>query len=209
MPVVTLLSSDHLIPRSSLRHRPISSDTLKPLAPRIPRASRTSKPCKTVPTTTAGDIPVWKRATGTASTGHYPHHLGFIGIGMFLAVILFLLGQGLVGWMETTWNDLHYGQPRTYQTDAVVSQHDSTTHPSHFIALNLAGQVEVIELPSGDATHARIYLGPRLYGSHADQVPVTLQFVDRHHDHQPDMLVLFQGTQLVFQNVQGTFQPGS
>ena len=66
----------------------------------------------------------------------------------------------------------------------------------------------MIELPAGDASHAKIYLGPRLYGQNADLVPVTLQFVDNRHDHHPDMLVLFQGTRLVFHNTQGTFQPG-
>ena len=68
--------------------------------------------------------------------------------------------------------------PRTFQVDAVVGQGDSLVHPSHFIALNLHGQIEVIEFPGGDATHARIYLGPHLYGSNASLVPVTLQFVD-------------------------------
>jgi len=81
--------------------------------------------------------------------------------------------------------------------------------PSHFIALNLGGQIEIIELPAGDASHAKIYLGPHLYGPDADLVAVTLQFVDSRHDHHPDMLVLFQGTQLVFRNTQGTFQPPS
>jgi len=44
-------------------------------------------------------------------------------------------------------------------------------------------------------------------GPGADRVPVTLLFVDLHHTHHPDMVVQFQGTQVVFQNVHGTFQP--
>jgi hypothetical protein len=63
----------------------------------------------------------------------------------------------------------------------------------------------VIEFPAGDAAHSRIYLGPHLYGSNADLVPVTLQFTDSHHDHHPDMIVLVQGEQMVFSNVQGSF----
>ena len=39
-------------------------------------------------------------------------------------------------------------------------------------------------------------------------VPVTLQFVDPHHTHHPDMIVQFQGTQVVFHNVHGAFQAG-
>ena len=102
-------------------------------------------------------------------------------------------------------DDLHYGRPRTYQVDAVVGQNDSVARPSHFIALNIKGQIEVIEFPGGDATHAKIYLGPHLYGSSADLVPVTLQFVDSRHDHQPDMVVQVQGQQLLFRNAQGAF----
>jgi len=129
-----------------------------------------------------------------------------IGIGMILAVALVLLGQLLMGWVGTTWDDLHYGRPRTSQTDAFVG-HEAGNVPSHFIALNLQGRIEIIELPGGDAAHARIFVGPHLYGQNADLVPITLQFVDTQHNHHPDMLVVFQGTQLVFRNAQGTFEP--
>jgi len=128
-----------------------------------------------------------------------------IGIGMVIAVIAVMLGQLLLGWIGTTWNDLHYGYPRTYQVDTVVGQGDSATHPSHFIALNLHGQIEIIDLPAGDASHAQIYLGQHLYGQSPDLVPVTLQFVESQHPHQPDMVVRFQGQQIVFHNAQGSF----
>ena len=105
------------------------------------------------------------------------------------------------------WPDLHYGYPRTFQVDAVVGHGDNVAHPSHFLALNLQGRIEIIELPGGDAAHARIFVGPHLYGQNADLVPITLQFVDTRHNHHPDMLVVFEGTQLVFRNAQGTFEP--
>ncbi len=199
MPVLSSLA-----PKSTLRHRPIGAQTKREEPPRVPRASRTHTQKPTPATTAPGDIPAWKpvrRRQRLLLVG--------IGIGMILAVGLVLLGQLLIGWVGTTWDDLHYGYPRTYQTDAVVGHGDSAAHPSHFLALNLAGRIEVIELPGGDASHAKIYLGPHLYGSHADLVPVTLRFVDTRHDHHPDMLVLFQGTQLVFRNARGTFEPPS
>src|SRR5215469_16870910 len=80
-------------------------------------------------------------------------------------------------------DDLHYGRPRTFQIDAVVGQNDSASNPSHFIALNLNGRIEVIEFPGGDASKARIYLGPQLYGSGQDLIPVTLSFVDVNANH--------------------------
>jgi hypothetical protein len=99
-----------------------------------------------------------------------------------------------------------YINPRTSQVDAVVGQGDSTLHPSHFIALNLHGQIEIIDLPAGDASHAKIYLGPHLYGPDAALVPVTLQFVESQHPHQPDMVVRFQGQHMVFRFSRVRFQ---
>ena len=54
----------------------------------------------------------------------------------------------------------------------------------------------------------KVYLGPHITGPDAANVPVTLQFVDPHHTHHPDMIVQFQGTQVVFHNVHGVFQVG-
>jgi hypothetical protein len=125
---------------------------------------------------------------------------------MLLMLLMVVAGSLLLGWVQTTWDDLHYGRPRTFQIDAFVG-HETGSTPSHFLALNLQGQIEIIELPGGDATHARIYVGPHLYGPGAGLVPVTLRFVDRAHRHHPDMLILFQNTQVVFQNVAGTFRP--
>ncbi len=52
-------------------------------------------------------------------------------------------------------------------------------------------------------------MGPRLTGPHADLVPVTLQFVDTRHDHQPDMVVSVGGEQFIYPNVNGQFHPPS
>lgn len=124
-----------------------------------------------------------------------------------VAIVAVLLGQVVLSWFGTTWDDIRYSYPRTYQTDAFVG-HEAGQTPSHFIVLNLHGRVEILELQGGDPTKTKIYLGPHITGLGADRVPVTLAFVDPHHTHHPDMLVQFQGTQVVFQNVHGTFQPG-
>jgi hypothetical protein len=203
MPVLT--SSDRLAPKSILRHRPIDPAFNVVEPPRVPRASRTQtqkpSPAITVPI----DVPVWKHSG--KSQVHWRQHVLIVGIGvgMVFAVLLVCVGQFLLGWLGTTMDDLHYGHPRTYQVDAVVGHNDSVARPSHFLALNLKGQIEVIEFPAGDATHAKIYLGPHLYGSSADLVPVTLQFIDSRHDHQPDMIVQVQGEQIIFRNSQGSF----
>ncbi len=214
----TVLPSDHterLTPRSSLRHRPIASQSSPQQTPRVPRASRTQthtqpvpKPVST-PIAAMPHIPAWKHVHSTAKLWQPQRLLPGIGIGMLVAILLVVLGQLLIGWLGNTWNTLHYGYPRTYQIDAVVGHHDSTAHPSHFIALNIQGQIEVIEFPGGDASHAKIYLGPHAYGSQADLVPVTLRFIDTQHTHQLDMVIQFQGEQIVFHNADGTFHPPS
>jgi hypothetical protein len=127
---------------------------------------------------------------------------------MTLMLVIVIAGSVVLGWAQTVSDDLHYGRPRTFQMDAFVG-HETGRVPSHFIALNLQGQIEIIELPGGDATHARMYLGPRIYGEGSDLVPVTLRFVEGAQPHHPDMLILFQNTQVVFHNAGGTFAPGA
>jgi hypothetical protein len=172
--------------------------------PRIPRASLTQTHLQKPSTTTPVGIPVGKSAKPHSSPWQRLLLVG-IGMGMIVAVLLVVVGQLLIGWIGMGLDELHYGYPRTFQMDDVVGQGDSPAHPSHFIALNLAGQIEVIEFPGGAATHAKIYLGPHLYGTNASLVPVTLQFVDTQHNGHPDMIVAFQGEQMTFRNAGGTF----
>jgi hypothetical protein len=120
---------------------------------------------------------------------------------------LWMILTSAISWFNTSMDNLHYGYPRTYQSDAFVGHTESAGIPSHFIAINLRGHLEVIEFPGGDAAHARIFLGPQLYTSGSDLVVVTLKFIDVNADHKPDMIVQFQGSQVVFINDQGTFRP--
>lgn len=137
------------------------------------------------------------------------HPLLYLGIGMVGMLVLWTVLVFLVGWVSTTLDDIHYGRPRTFQIDAVVGHNDSAASPSHFIAINLNGHIEVIEMPGGDASHARIYIGPQLYGANANLVPVTLSFVDVKGNKKPDMIIHFQGTEVVFINDAGGFRPAT
>ncbi len=104
------------------------------------------------------------------------HWLVFVGIAMFIMIIGWVAFSALGSWWQTTQDDWHYGRPRTFQTDAVVGHNDSSSNPSHFIAVNLNRHVLIVELPGGDATKARIYSGPILIGPGQDLAPVTLSF---------------------------------
>lgn len=137
------------------------------------------------------------------------HPLLFLGIGMIVMLVLWTLLTLAANWWNTTWDDIHYGRPRTYQVDAVVGHNDSASNPTHFIALNLNGRIEVIEFPGGDASKARIYIGPQLYGNGQQLIPVTISFVDVNGNHHPDLIIHFQDTNIVYINDQGGFRPAN
>lgn len=225
MPV--LESTDSITPRSVLRHRSIENDadrqgkrpaTMTGITPVAQRASRLRTPqteddSQTKPggasTSPRPKTPPLTQTGGRRSGILRAHPLLLLGLGM---IIMLLLWTGLslaISWWKTTWDDLHYGRPRTFQTDAVVGQNDSSTNPSHFIALNLNGRLEVIVFPGGDASKARIYIGPQLYGNGQDLIPVTLSFVDVNGNHHPDMILHFQDTTIVYVNDQGGFRPAN
>ncbi len=135
------------------------------------------------------------------------HWMLIFGIGMVATLALVILGTMLVNWWSVTQDDWHYGRPRTYQTDAVVGHNDSSTNPSHFMALNLNRHVVIIELPGGDPSKAKIYTGPTLLGDGQDLTPVTLSFKDVNGDGLPDMLIHVQDQTIVMINDHGQFRP--
>jgi len=198
------------MPRSALRHRPLAeADTPGP-APLRRRATRTPGSVEKEPPQTGAPV-------ARPRSRRRLHPLAYLGVGMIAMFALLWLLSLAISWWNSTMDDLHYGRPRTFQVDAVVGHGDSTATPSHFLALNYNGRVEVIEFPAGDASRARIYIGPQLYGAGADLVPVTLSFVDVRGIHLPDMLVHlhyrgwfgFADTeqQLVYVNELGGFRP--
>lgn len=134
------------------------------------------------------------------------HWLVYAGL-VFMAMILgWTILSAIAHWWQVTDDDLRYGRPRTYQTNMVVG-HDDANQPSHFIALNLNRHVEVIEFPGGDASKAKIYMGPVLVGPDQDLDPVTLTFKDVNNDHQVDMIVNVQDSHFAFINDNGQFRP--
>jgi hypothetical protein len=236
----TLEKTDSGLPRSALRYRPTTADTITvheyvtgahtPVLP-VKRASRVRQSqaddaveqdaldpaqtghgnatatrvrrAPTMPTT----LPHTPRPKQTTRPRSRLHPLFFLGVGMLATLALIAVLSIVTSWFTTTLDDLRYGRPRTFQIDAYVGHNEAPGNPSHFLAINLHGRIEIIELPGGDASHARIYIGPQLYGSDADLIPVTLSFIDVNGDKKPDMIINFQGTRVVFINDLGGFRP--
>lgn len=195
-----------LTPKSNLRYRPIG--VTPETVPITPRTSRL-KGKKREPHTTGGlpSTAPTKSATSTPKTRSYPHAhpLVLVGLAMAATVILMIMFQIALSMVTTTYDDLKFGRPRTYQVDAVVGHNDSAAHPTHLVAMNLGGHIEILEIPGGDASHARMLVGPILSGDGADLAPVTLQQVDRQGNHHPDLLVQCGSVEVWFKNEQGGF----
>ena len=135
----------------------------------------------------------------------------YLVTGMLAMAALFVGLRSLGMWWQEVQDRWTYGIPRMYQTAAVVGHnHDSSSHPSQFIALNLRGQVEVFELPAGDPTKVRVFLGPTISGDGADQVVVQISFADLDHDGTPDLILHYGDSAEVLYNKGDTFQvPGA
>ena len=210
--------------RSALRYRPIDTDESGP-APVIARQRRSRPDTLAISAPTAPDDlnPVEEkrppsrrravtqtppqRSTTPARARRRFHPLFFVGVGLLVTIFLWIGITQLVAWGANAYNTIVYGYPRTFQTDAVVGHQDSASSPSHFLALNFHGQIEIIEFPGGDPTHARVFLGPQLFGQNNDLAPATLRFIDLNGDGKPDMVIEVQGSQIVFLNDQGSFRP--
>jgi hypothetical protein len=136
-----------------------------------------------------------------------PHWLLWVGIVMLLFIGGIWLVNTVGTWITNEQNNLTYGMPRTYQTDAVVGHNDSLAHESHFIALNLNGQVEVIEIPGGDPSKEKVYIGPTIFSPDPEFVPVTVSFEDVNGDGKPDMEIHIQSQTIVFLNDGKQFVP--
>lgn len=133
------------------------------------------------------------------------HWLVPVGLTMIVVLVVFVGGSLAVTWWHTYQDDVQFGRPRTTQYDVRVGYGDDHT-PSHFLAVNLNKQIEIIELPGGDATQARVYIGPTLVGDGEDLTPVTLEFRDVNRDGKPDMILHIKDSRTVFLNENGHFR---
>jgi hypothetical protein len=187
------------MPRSALRHRPIAQ-TEPNKQVQTPRASRgRQKPA--LYTTNDQSIPV-------PSSGRTPKvsrtWLIYLALGMLCAFLLLWIGQILFNWITTLSDDLHYGRPRTTHVDHFVG-HETGNTPSHFVAMNLNGQIYVVEMSGGNPNTTHVLVGPHLVGSGSDLAVVSLSFPgDPQH---PDLLISAAGVQVRFQNTSNGYVP--
>ena len=135
------------------------------------------------------------------------HWLVPTGVTLMIAIACYLLLYGLWTGGRGLYNDWAYGSTtRTSHLEAVVGDHDSVKSPTHFVAMNLHGMIDVIEFPGGDVTHAKVFPGPRLLWTNADKAVVTLETKDVNNDGKPDIVIHVQGdTDLLFRQTTANF----
>lgn len=119
------------------------------------------------------------------------HWLLFVGVGMIVMLVVWVLGSSLLAWINYEHDNIVYGTPRTYQTDAVVGHGgDSQTNPSHFIAVNLNRQIIIVEFMAGNPSKSIDYVVPyNILGQGGNLTPVTLKFCDATGNGKLDMIV--------------------
>jgi hypothetical protein len=132
------------------------------------------------------------------------HWLFFVGLAMFIMIFGWIIFSALANWWQVKQNDWTYGNPRTFQTDQAVGINDSSQTPSHFIAINLHGDVFVIDLEGGNPTKAQSIPIIGL-SSDRDGDPVTISFQDVNGDGKLDMLVHVAGFTIILLNNGKTF----
>ena len=114
---------------------------------------------------------------------HWLFYIGLVFFAMVLGCIAFTLLTNLLQAKEADWK---YGNPRTYHIDQFVGHADSQAHPNHFVAVNIGGSIEVVELNTANPKNDHIYMITTV----ADALtPVTLNFADLNHDGKLDMVV--------------------
>ena len=114
------------------------------------------------------------------------HPLVYVGVSLLFLCLFITAYTYIPELWQRHLDDLTYGYPRTYQTDADVG-HGGV---SHFIVLNRNGTIEVVELPPDPTKHTpRLYLIASFANDGADFIPATVSFHDLTGNGRLDMIV--------------------
>jgi hypothetical protein len=125
---------------------------------------------------------------------------------LLLLVLGYLLLTPVFAWGQRRLNDMRYGFPRTTQLDGLVEHDEAGGEPTHLIALNLHGQVSILELPGGDPAKTRAIVGPYLVGADGPYVVPHLSLEDLSGDGQLDLLLQVREEIVVYINENGAFR---
>jgi hypothetical protein len=130
------------------------------------------------------------------------HWLFYVSLVVCIMLAGWLLFSMLGSWIQSKIDDFTYGYPRTYQVDQDVG-HDGRV--SHFLCLNLNGEIEVIETQQGHPEASKIYPIVTLPHDQAS-VPVTISFQNIKGYGSLDAIVHYGTAEIPLYNNGTTFQ---
>lgn len=125
---------------------------------------------------------------------------------LLLLVLGYLLLTPIFAWGQQRLDDVRYGFPRAVQLNGFVGHNEALGEPTHLIALNLRGQISIMELPGGDAADIRTLPGPYLIGADSQFVVPHLALRDVNGDARPDLLLQLREETIVYINDTETFR---
>jgi len=133
---------------------------------------------------------------------------GLTGVVTFAA--LYMLTDTMVAWAEPRLSSIsqleHYMETPTYHLRADVGHGTSPGMLSHLTAMNMDGQIIVVDFPGGDAERMRVLQGPYLFGSEGSSTPVSLRLEDMNGDTHSDLIVQVNNEEIIYINRDQTFQ---
>lgn len=136
--------------------------------------------------------------------------LRWLLVGTLLLLVMltgWLLFSVVGGWWQSVQDGWTYGLPRTFQVDQYVGQQDSPASPDHFIALNLHGLIEIVQINPQHPEQDHIFT---ITSVSDEREPVTLRFADTTGDGKLDLLVSVGDSNpytVVLHNTGKAFQP--
>jgi hypothetical protein len=122
----------------------------------------------------------------------------------FLALMVLI--QAAITWAQRRLDDLRYGFPRTTSLQSFVGHDEAQGLPSQLVAINLHGQVAIVEFPGSDASRTTVLPGPQLVGRDAAYVVPKLAVRDFNDDGHVDLLLTLEGETVVYLNRDGAFR---
>jgi hypothetical protein len=133
------------------------------------------------------------------------HWLFYVGSILLASVTLWIAGSCAFSWLQSEYDNLTYGTPRTFQIDQDV-KHGGV---SHFTVENLNGNIIVIEVDQSNLAQSRLYQGPVFSGPGTDDYIATLAFKDVNGDNKPDMIIKVGNGRYVYINTGNGFRPST
>lgn len=131
------------------------------------------------------------------------------GLWLLCALAALLLANSLMAWGQLKLDDLRYGRPRLHATSFDLGPPEQPGRPTVFIAINADRRVVVFQVDNNDAAQSKALVGPYLFGTNADLVPVLLSHADATGDGLEDLLVNVDGEVIVYVNDGGVLRLAS